>query len=103
MRFEAQVTVHVPRQILWDFLWDVPRLTACVPGCEAVQEIERVAHHLLRQCQCLEALLVQKMRAVSVRVQVRGWNRHQVRIAKLIACLETLFAALTARAPRWIE
>src|SRR5215813_6426409 len=40
MRFDTQVTVHVPRQILWDFLWDVPRLTACVPGCEAAQEIE---------------------------------------------------------------
>ena len=36
MRFEVQVTVHVPRQSVWDFLWDVPRLTACVPGCEAV-------------------------------------------------------------------
>ena len=35
-----QVTVHVPRQSVWDFLWDVPRLTACVPGCEAVEEIE---------------------------------------------------------------
>jgi carbon monoxide dehydrogenase subunit G len=40
MRFDIQVTVQVPRQILWDFLWDVSRLTACVPGCEAVQEIE---------------------------------------------------------------
>ena len=40
MRFETQVTVHVPRQLLWDFLWNVPRLTACVPGCEAAQEIE---------------------------------------------------------------
>jgi hypothetical protein len=40
MRFEIQVTVHVPRQSVWDFLWDVPRLTACVPGREAVQEIE---------------------------------------------------------------
>jgi hypothetical protein len=40
MRFATQVTVHVPRQSVWDFLWDVPRLTACVPGCEAVEEIE---------------------------------------------------------------
>jgi hypothetical protein len=40
MRFDTQVTVQVPRQILWDFLWEVPRLTTCVPGCEAVQEIE---------------------------------------------------------------
>ena len=40
MRFDTQVTVQVPRQVLWDFLWEVPRLTTCVPGCEAVQEIE---------------------------------------------------------------
>lgn len=40
MRFETQVVLHVPRRSVWDFLWDVPRLTACVPGCEAVQEIE---------------------------------------------------------------
>src|SRR5215468_8626441 len=40
MRFETQLPLHVPRQSLWDFLWDVPRLTACVPGCEAVEEIE---------------------------------------------------------------
>src|SRR5262245_17670582 len=40
MRFATQVTIQVSRQSVWDFLWDVPRLTACVPGCEAVQEIE---------------------------------------------------------------
>src|SRR5213080_4177279 len=40
MRFETQIPMHVPRQSAWDFLWDVPRLTACVPGCEAVQELE---------------------------------------------------------------
>ena len=40
MRFETQVVVHVPRQSVWGFLWDVSRLTACIPGCEAVQEIE---------------------------------------------------------------
>ena len=39
MRFETQVTVQVPRQSVWNFLWDVPRLAACVPGCEEVQEI----------------------------------------------------------------
>jgi carbon monoxide dehydrogenase subunit G len=40
MRFATQVTVQVPRQNVWEFLWDVPRLTSCMPGCEAVQEIE---------------------------------------------------------------
>jgi carbon monoxide dehydrogenase subunit G len=40
MRFEKQVTVEVPRQVVWDFLWDVPRLAACVPGCEGAEELE---------------------------------------------------------------
>lgn len=40
MRFEQQITVDTPRQVVWDFLWDVPRLVACVPGCDGVEEIE---------------------------------------------------------------
>jgi carbon monoxide dehydrogenase subunit G len=45
MRFETQVTVYAQRQSVWDFLWDVPRLTACLPGCEATQEIEPGSHY----------------------------------------------------------
>ena len=40
MRFEKQITVDTPRQVVWDFLWDVPRLVACVPGCDGAEEIE---------------------------------------------------------------
>jgi carbon monoxide dehydrogenase subunit G len=40
MRFEKQVTVDAPRQNVWDFLWDVSRLAACIPGCETAEEIE---------------------------------------------------------------
>lgn len=40
MQFEKQVTVAAPRQIVWDFLWDVPRLTACIPGCEQAATVE---------------------------------------------------------------
>ena len=40
MRFEKQVTVDVPRQAVWDFLWDMPRLTSCIPGCDGVEAIE---------------------------------------------------------------
>ncbi|MCZ6874408.1 MAG: SRPBCC domain-containing protein [bacterium] len=40
MRFEKQVTVAAPRQTVWDFLWDVPRLTACIPGCEQATTVE---------------------------------------------------------------
>jgi carbon monoxide dehydrogenase subunit G len=24
---------------VWDFLWDIPRLAACVPGCDAVETL----------------------------------------------------------------
>jgi carbon monoxide dehydrogenase subunit G len=37
VRFEKQVTVDVPRQAVWDFLWDMTRLTPCIPGCTGVE------------------------------------------------------------------
>ncbi|MEE8302559.1 MAG: SRPBCC domain-containing protein [Candidatus Tectomicrobia bacterium] len=45
MQFKKQVTVDVPRQIVWDFLWDVPRLTACIPGCEQAEVVEPYKHY----------------------------------------------------------
>ena len=40
MQFEKQITVAAPRQTVWEFLWDVPRLTACIPGCEQATTVE---------------------------------------------------------------
>jgi hypothetical protein len=40
VRFEKQVTVDIPRQAVWDFLWDIERLTSCVPGCDGVETVE---------------------------------------------------------------
>jgi hypothetical protein len=40
VRFEKQVTVDIPRQAVWDFLWDIGRLTSCVPGCDEVETVE---------------------------------------------------------------
>jgi carbon monoxide dehydrogenase subunit G len=40
VRFEKQVSVDVPRQAVWDFLWDMARLTPCIPGCAGVEAIE---------------------------------------------------------------
>ncbi len=40
MRFERQLQVEASRQEVWDLLWNVPRVVACVPGCEAAEEIE---------------------------------------------------------------
>jgi carbon monoxide dehydrogenase subunit G len=39
VRFEKQVSVDVPRQAVWDFLWDMARLTPCIPGCAGVETI----------------------------------------------------------------
>ncbi|HLH24101.1 MAG TPA: SRPBCC domain-containing protein [Chloroflexota bacterium] len=40
MRFEEQVQVPVSVAAAWDFLWQVQRVAACLPGCTAVEEIE---------------------------------------------------------------
>ena len=40
MKVEREVTIAVPRETVWDFLWDVPRLASCIPGARDVRTIE---------------------------------------------------------------
>ena len=40
MNFENSIEIGVPRDTTWDFLWDVDRLIACVPGCEEASTVE---------------------------------------------------------------
>ncbi|HEY7678588.1 MAG TPA: SRPBCC domain-containing protein [Candidatus Methylomirabilis sp.] len=40
MKFEKTVTVKAPREAVWKFLWDVPRVAACLPGCKEAQLVE---------------------------------------------------------------
>lgn len=40
MRFEERVEVPVSVADAWEFLWQVERLAACLPGCKHPQEIE---------------------------------------------------------------
>jgi len=40
MRVEEKVTVPLALQDAWDFVWQVDKLAACVPGCTGVQTIE---------------------------------------------------------------
>jgi uncharacterized protein len=40
VQFAKQVQVEAPRQVIWDLLWDVPRVVSCLPGCEAAEAIE---------------------------------------------------------------
>lgn len=40
MRLEERVDVPATRQEVWDFIWDVPRIAACVPGCTEARAVE---------------------------------------------------------------
>jgi carbon monoxide dehydrogenase subunit G len=37
MVIEHTFSVNVPHQTLWDFLFDIPRVSACMPGVEGVE------------------------------------------------------------------
>ena len=40
MEFEKEVEILAPRQKVWDFIWDVDRFIACVPGCKEAKTLE---------------------------------------------------------------
>lgn len=40
MRIERDIIVKAPRETVWTFLWDVPRLAACIPGARDARVLE---------------------------------------------------------------
>jgi len=40
MRFENKIAVAAPREKVWQFIWDVDRFIACVPGCKEAKTVE---------------------------------------------------------------
>ena len=40
MQFQKEVEIRVPRERVWNFIWDVDRFIACVPGCKEAKTIE---------------------------------------------------------------
>jgi carbon monoxide dehydrogenase subunit G len=40
MRVERDIAIQAAPETVWDFLWDVPRLAACIPGATDVRTIE---------------------------------------------------------------
>ena len=40
MRVAREVALAVPTERVWQALWDVPRMVACVPGCVEAREVE---------------------------------------------------------------
>jgi len=40
VQFEKQIAIVAPREKVWEFLWDVDRFIACVPGCKEAKTLE---------------------------------------------------------------
>ena len=40
MQFEKEVEILAPREKVWNFIWDVNRFIACVPGCKEAKTVE---------------------------------------------------------------
>lgn len=40
MRVAREVALAAPTERVWQALWDVPRMVACVPGCVDAREVE---------------------------------------------------------------
>ena len=40
MQFKKEVEILAPREKVWEFIWDVDRFIACVPGCKEAKTID---------------------------------------------------------------
>jgi uncharacterized protein len=40
LEFEKEVEILAPKEKVWNFIWDVDRFIACVPGCKEAKTIE---------------------------------------------------------------
>jgi carbon monoxide dehydrogenase subunit G len=40
VRFEKRVGIQAPKEKVWNFIWDVDRFIACVPGCKEAKTLE---------------------------------------------------------------
>jgi carbon monoxide dehydrogenase subunit G len=40
MIFEKTTLVRAPLQKVWEFVWDMKKLTSCIEGCNQVEEVE---------------------------------------------------------------
>jgi carbon monoxide dehydrogenase subunit G len=40
LQFEKEVEIRAPREKVWNFIWDVDRFIACIPGCKDAKTLE---------------------------------------------------------------
>jgi uncharacterized protein len=40
MKFQGKLSIARPVEKVWEFLWNIEKLTSCIPGCESVKTIK---------------------------------------------------------------
>jgi len=40
MKFQGNLLITRPVEKVWDFLWDIEKLSRCIPGCQGVKTIK---------------------------------------------------------------
>jgi carbon monoxide dehydrogenase subunit G len=40
MKIEQTFSIDAPRQVVWDFVKDTGKMTACIPGCEKIEVVD---------------------------------------------------------------
>jgi carbon monoxide dehydrogenase subunit G len=40
MKFAGNLTITRPVETVWEFLWDIEKLSRCIPGCQSVKTIK---------------------------------------------------------------
>jgi carbon monoxide dehydrogenase subunit G len=40
MKFQGNLMIARPIEKVWEFLWDVEKLSRCIPGCESVKTVK---------------------------------------------------------------
>jgi len=75
MRVARELALAVPTERVWQTLWDVPRMVACVPGCVEAREVEPRRHYQARMSQKVGPI------ALSVPLDIRVTEEAPGRLA----------------------
>jgi carbon monoxide dehydrogenase subunit G len=75
MRIARELALAAPPERVWQALWDVPRMVACVPGCVEAREVEPRRRYAARMSQRVGPI------ALSVPLDIRVTEQAPGRLA----------------------
>ena len=87
MRVVREVALAVPAERVWQALWDVPRMVACVPGCVDAREVEPRRRYQARMSQRVGPI------ALSVPLDIRVTDESPGRLTLQARGRDSILAA----------